>query len=343
MSGRSSQREAAAQQTHDKTDLYEQTILFSLSMSKLWTRRHVSGQDVEVKSKEDNEVQTTRRRTRRQTTEAASEEEKPDEAMLFVSKDILVSEELQAIQRHDMQIRNYLWSRSFPSHFRRGVYLIPFNLANDVYARLEEFKEQRQELIEEFLSVYPEKVKEAEKRLKALFDPEQYPSVADLRRHFKMTWSMHTQGPPETLKKLKGNIWEKELKKAKEAAEQAREEIIKLMRAEFAELIAHAVDRLTPDADGKPKIFKNSMVGHMEEFISLFDAKNIGNDKDLAGLVKKAKGLVSGINIDDLREDKDYRKQIAQGFTQIKASLDPLVEKRPSRRILLERKKESAA
>lgn len=67
-----------------------------------------------------------------------------------------------------------------------------------------------------------------------------------------------------------------------------------------------------------------------------FDARNIGNDADLAGLVQTVERLLEGVNPDDLRDSARLRQHVAEGFNAVKAQLDSMIETAPSRRIYSE-------
>jgi phage tail tube protein FII len=110
------------------------------------------------------------------------------------------------------------------------------------------------------------------------------------------------------------------------------------MRAEMAELVAHMADKLKPDAKGKPKIFRDTIVGNGEksygnitDFLATFEARNVTDDKELAALVKQAKGLLKGVDADSLRDDEKTKARVAKGMQAIKSTLDGMVTEKPNR------------
>ena len=60
----------------------------------------------------------------------------------------------------------------------------------------------------------------------------------------------------------------------------------------MAELVQHLVERLQPGADGKPKVFRDSLVRGMEEWLSDFSARNLAQDGELSSLVERARELL---------------------------------------------------
>lgn len=308
-----------ADRTHRRNvDLARETAMLSLTRSRLWTRRQVD-------------------------TDSAAIGADADQSMLFVSKDILVSPELQAIARLDTQIDTYMLTHAFPSFMRKGVYLVPRGMVLPLIEKLEAFADQRHALTEQFLEAYPGKVREARERLKALFNANDYPSVAQMRSHFAMQWRFYEMGVPALLKEVKASLWEKERQKAAQDMQDLRGKMEQVLRGEFAKLIEHLVDRLTPDTDGRPKQFKKSMLENFGAYLEVFEARNVVQDSSLAALVKKAKDLVEGVEVQTLRTDAEFRGKIQAQFAQMKQDLDPLVEKRPARRILLNKPAEEVA
>lgn len=313
--------DAAAASTASKPDLARETALLSVSLSRLWTRRQVDTADANIGAE-------------------------TDESLLYVSKDILDSPELTEISRLDGSIRTYVMAHAFPSFMRKGVYLVPRGMLLPICERLEQFASQRKDLTSKFLEAYPTKVGEARARLKDLFDAGDYPSVGEIRRLFTMTWRFYEMGVPTLLKEVKSSIWERERAKAAKEMDALRGKLEQVLRAEFLKLVEHIADRLSPDVDGRPKKFRDSVLDNLSEFFSTFEARNVVQDGALKALVKKTQGLLKGTDVGTLRDDEQYRKQMGAAFAGIKRDLDPLVEKKPVRKITLNKdatKKETAA
>ena len=93
------------------------------------------------------------------------------------------------------------------------------------------------------------------------------------------------------------------------------------------------VDRLKPDTDGRPKTFKESSVGKMQQFLETFDARNITDDAQLKVLVERARSLVVKADAEMLRTDDSVRDYVRTGFETIKNLLDPMVVRKKHRSI----------
>lgn len=300
----------------------DNSMSFVMSLSRLWTRRSVRAQgDQEGMTLDyggDNQVEVK------------------DKKMVHVAKDILVCKELKDIERRDGETRLWIMRRALPSPLlRAGVYLIPLGMVQDVDAYLTDAEKERNKLIEAFVDAYPAKIKEARAKLKDLFNPAEYPAVASVRSQFDMRWSIVQWGPDDKLKSISKALFERERAKIESDWANAAEQIRDALREGMAGMVSHMAAVLTGGEDGKAKRFKESTVKKMDEFLDMFDKRNITNDTELSKLVTTAKKLLSGVDAKALREDDKIRERVTKGISEIKSKLDTMVEVRPARRMTL--------
>lgn len=256
-----------------------------------------------------------------------------DRAMIHVSKDILESKALADVKRLDGEIRSYINSRCLPSLFRAGVYLLPVDLIEQVDGRLEEFAAQRAELVEQFITEYQHARDAARARLGSLYDDRDYPGITEVREAFSMETRYIAFNTPSNLKDIAPAIWRRETEKAKAAVESAAEEIRQVLRAAMADLVDHMVERLSPKADGSQKVFRDTLVGNLREFLETFQARNITDDGDLAAIVQQARACLGGASPEALRQSPSVREKVRAGFESIKNNLDTMLVDKPRRRI----------
>lgn len=256
-----------------------------------------------------------------------------DKQMVRASKRLLASNELKVVSRFDGQVRDYIASRALPSMIKGGFWLVPIELLEQLDAKLEEFALARQPLVETFVQAYPELMKDAEEKLRGVFNESDYLSEEDVRKQFAFSWRYVTFGVPEQLEAIKEAVYKREQEKAAEHWEQATEEVQNLLRAAMADLVEHMVERLAPGADGKPKVFKSSTVDNIVDFVKTFDARNVTGDAELKQLVDKARSLMAGVDAEAIRTNDDLRAKMMLGMASLKQSLDGMVITKPARRI----------
>ncbi len=271
--------------------------------------------------------------TRRKLNTSAVDTHGADPDLVHVSKEILSCKELDAIVSHDNETRAYVRSRSTPNPLiRGGLYLVSYTLLPSVDDALTAAQAEREVLVENFLSVYDARKDAAQLRLGPLYDPTQYPPVEIVRHAFSMTWSYLTITTPDNLQAIRADIFEREREKAAAQWVDALDAANGVLESAFSDLVAHMVDRLSPGDDGKPKIFRDSLTENLRDFLSTFDARNIGGHDALAAEVDKARALLAGIDAKDLRKHQSYKDNVRTGFEQIKARLDTMIADRPRRK-----------
>lgn len=289
-------------------------------------------------------------RTRKRiNSNAVQSDADPD--VLHVAKDILESEQLKAIAEQDRIIGNYVKARSLPSPFKSGFYLLPVRLVSEVVDQLDQLKAERETLVKIFLASY-ERAKDnaeagtdeidsiftqAKEKLGSLYNPQDYPAVEKVREKFFMTVQILELQTPGKLKAISKDLYEREVAKMESVWEDASAKIVNILLCEFQELTSHLVDRLTPDAGGeegkKKKALRTSTVKNLNDWLGLFDARNLANDDSLKALVQKARLAIAGIDAEDLREDDTLKAVVAEQFSKIKDEIDQAVIAAPQRRI----------
>ena len=288
-------------------DLAQKTVCIKVRLQRLGNTRKVSTSQIEVDS---------------------------DKALLRVSKHLIDSAELRQITNFDSEVRRYLYNTCLP--FEVGIHLCPLPLLEQVEGRLRTLAEDRQSLVAALLAAYPALCHEAATRLRALYNPQDYPPIEHVRGQFGFTWQYVSFGVPEQLREISTRIWEGEREKAAQVMAEAAEEIQQVLRVAMGELVAHMRDRLKDGPEGKPLKFKESTVAKLVEFLGTFEFRNVADDGELQGLVEKARTLLAGVTTDELRTTADVRSRVQQGMAEIATELDTMIVKKPGRKFRFE-------
>jgi len=294
-------------------EMEEKTVIFVLTFSAIGNHRKVDTENIELT--EDNKTS--------------------DKEWLAVSKKLWDAEELTAITSLDGEVRRYIDSLALPFTIKKGIYLLPKALADEVDAKLTEYAKKRDALVKKLVDNYDDLIKEARHRLKNLFDKSQYPPPDVIRQSFRLTWRFMEIMPPSR-QKLSEKLRKQEIQKTAASWEKARGVIQQMLRQNMAEMIEHLRERLTPGEDGKTKIFKENSFKKINEFLETFDVRNITEDRQLKVLVDKAKSLLKDTNADLLRSDEDVRAYVKYGFDTIDSALSSLITSKPSRILTLD-------
>jgi hypothetical protein len=289
---------AAALADMQSGDIWDRAVLLSLSISSVGVKRKVRSSEVETDA---------------------------DRGMIHVSKDILQCDVLDDIRKHDQETRSWIGARALPSMFRAGVYLWPIALVADSDAYLQGRAESRAALVGRFCDAYLMAKADAERRLGSLYNPTDYLAVDVVRGKFSLSYQYIEISAPGRLRDILPEIFERERDKAAAQWANAIEEARDMLRGQLAGLVEHMAERMKPGEDGKPKRFKASMVEGFQEFLGLFQARNIADDSELAAVVERCRALMSGVSADAIRSSDELRDRLAAGMDEIRGSMDGLI------------------
>ena len=258
-----------------------------------------------------------------------------DDDMIHISKDILKAPALDKIKKLDGMIRMYIANHCLPAAtmFRSGISLIPWASLEKIDARLAEFKIERKALVNEFVAEYDAAKTEAEQKLGPHYNPNDYPDVERVYNSFSMQTRYITFDTPRRLKGVNPEIFAREVEKARESVANCTEDIKNALRENLLKHVEHMFDKLTEKPDGSKKIFRDSSVTKLKEFLEEFNSLNITNDKELEELVGKARQLMDGVEPDALRKDVSVAEKIKAGFESIKTDLDSMLVSKKKRDI----------
>lgn len=261
---------------------------------------------------------------------------------LKVSKILIICDQYDAIRTHLSETRSVILKRYVvPSFFKRGIDIVKLPVVEQVEAYLNQRLNELPPLVAELQKVYPLAKAGAYKRLTeaatnilgvpdvSFYDEEDYPNVNDLPRLFNIKWNWIAFGIPDQLPK---EVFEAEKNRVEKIWQDAQEQITLSLRTGWQELVDHMVDRLTVQPGEKPKVFRDSLVENMAEFISAFNNRNINNDSDLQSLIEKARVVMMGVDAEGLRKDPNARESILSSMREIKAATDGLLTTVPSRK-----------
>ena len=212
-----------------------------------------------------------------------------------------------------------------------GLTLVPKDCLNRIEEQLREYQTEFWEEVDDFIAHYEDARENAKMNLGDLFNELDYP--VDIRSKFGFEWRFFTLGTPGKHSILTPEIYERELAKFQSMMEETRDLAMAALRQEFADHVDHIVERLTKSPDGKPKIFKNSMIEKTQEFLDSFTSRNLFNDDSLAGLVAEAKEIIGGVKPGWIREDVQLQRHVREKLTAVKELVDRSIVDLPRRKI----------
>jgi hypothetical protein len=172
----------------------------------------------------------------------------------------------------------------------------------------------------------------ARRRLGSLYNAGDYP--ATLRGWFDVTFDFPSVEPPDYLRQLSPQLYQQEAARVAARFDEAVELAEQAFTEELAKLVSHLTERLGGAEDGKPKVFRDSVVENLREFFERFRHLNIRSNEQLDELVGQAQRVVRGVEPQQLRDNKALRQQVASQLSGVQSVLDGLLVDRLRRNIL---------
>jgi hypothetical protein len=229
------------------------------------------------------------------------------------------------------KVQSYWKSLSLP-YTEPGVRLIRQDKIDEFAAMLREFQEQLAEAVETLDRRYSELKATARNRLGSLYNPSDYP--ASLRGLFSIEFDFPSVEPPDYLQQLNPQLYEQECQRVQSRFDEAVKLAEEAFTAELAELVSHLTERLSGTEDGRPKIFRDSMLENLTEFFQRFRQLNVRSSEQLDQLVSQAQQVIRGVEPQSLRDNEGLRQHVATEMSQVQSVLDGLLVDRPRRAIL---------
>jgi hypothetical protein len=182
---------------------------------------------------------------------------------------------------------------------------------------------------------YAELKSAAQRRLGNLYDPQDYPP--SLRGLFDLTWEFPNVQPPDYLAQLNPAIYQQEKNRISARFEEAVRLAEQAFVSEFAALVSHLCERLSTDASGEKKVFRDTAVTNLVEFFERFRNLNVHSNDQLDKLVSEAQNFVRGVEPQTLRANEMLRQHVATQLSSVQAALDGMLVDRPRRSLVRNR------
>jgi hypothetical protein len=241
-------------------------------------------------------------------------------------KYLIDPQQIKPIEQIRGAARGYLSNKSLPFPVT-GLVFVPKDMIGVIDERLETLRTEFVERTNVFISHYNTFIMNAQEKLNGLYNPVDYPN--DISGRFAFAWKYITLGAPGESQVLTPEIYEREKRKFEQTMFEFRETAIDTLRTSFSGM----VERITERLNGKKKVFRDSLVGNIQEFLTDFDALNITDDAELSAQVKRCKAIMSGVNPDSLRSNSAFRSGIAASMASVQTSLNSMMVDRPKRKL----------
>ena len=217
---------------------------------------------------------------------------------------------LDTIVKYAANARAWHLSQTLP-WTDNGSRLLPMSNFMTYKEQLGKLESNYSALVDKFIVAYPNLVSAAAFQLGDLFDRNEYPDASALKKKFKFTYSFF---PVPTAGDFRIDI-----------NEEAKADIIANCNSAYQERLNNAMreawdrlhdcltrmsERLTDNADGSRKIFRDSLVENGVELVDMLKHLNITKDPSLELARKELGDAILHHDLDSLRENSNAREAV---------------------------------
>ena len=229
------------------------------------------------------------------------------------------------------QAAGYWRSMTLP-YPQDGIRLIKQSDVEAFETRMRSFREQLKAAEANLQLEYDTLKNAAREKLGALFNSADYP--ASLEGVFDVKWEYPAVDAPNYLMTFNPELYEQEQRRIQTRFENAVVMAEDAFAERLQEMISHLIERLTDEPDGTRKVFKKSAIDNFKEFYDNFRHMNVRSNEQLEGLIKQANDLVAGVDVAELRDNKNARQTLSEQMSNVQGALDNMITNAPRRRVL---------
>lgn len=298
----------------DQPNILDKALCLSVTFGAPGSSRQISTDDVDIKPKTPVDLKISDKEANKQ--------------FINITKKLFISDAYKLACAVQGKVKAYLKKRALHFPLKSGVYLIPTAFLEEVDNTMLAFQEEFKALAHAFAhDDYMLARDRAKNELGPFYDESQYFDTAEeVESLFIFELKYVTFGTPEKLKEISPTIWQRAIDEMKNSVAAATNSIQNDIRGKMAELLSHAFEKLSNDAEGKRKKFKDASINNIKQFIKEFKDLNITDDSALEALVQKANSLIEGVSPEFLRTDDGLRQDICTKFNGLMGELDSMIE-----------------
>lgn len=192
----------------------------------------------------------------------------------------------------------------------RGPRLLPMSMFFDYKQQVNARRDYFMAKVDEFCAAYPQLLATAPQHLGALFNPNDYPSVDEVRSKFGFNLVFSPVPESGDFRLQAGEADMAELRAQYEDAYEARiKDAMQSAWDKLHDMLTHMASKLAePEGEGaKPKLFHGTFLTNVQELCGLLTHLNITKDPQLETARRDLERIVSNVDIDDVRKDVGTR------------------------------------
>ena len=158
-----------------------------------------------------------------------------------------------------------------------------------------------------FIEDYEDNIDKARLDLGKLFRIADYPSKEDLHGRFGLRYRIvPVPDADHFMAKLASDDTDRVKRDIESQIEERLHDAVGDLYRRLGEAVERVSDRLREDDEGKPLVFRDSMIGNIRDLVDIVPRLNIFGDETLAQLCQQVKDRIAGVEPDALRPSKSF-------------------------------------
>ena len=176
-----------------------------------------------------------------------------------------------------------------------------------------------------FIEDYDDNIDQARLDLGKLFRIDDYPPKDTLRRRFAIRYRVAPVPDAEHfMAQLAAHDTDRVKRDIKRQIEERLHGAVGDLYRRLGEAVERVSERLREDGEGKPLVFRDSMIGNIRDLVDIVPRLNIFGDADLARLCGQVKEKIASVEPDALRPSRSF-DPLARA--RVKRDADALLER----------------
>ena len=266
-------------------------------------------------------VWTARKLDRGATDEIVASKNAKAKDAARVNKHLLAGRtELDVIQQMVGRARQFVYDNTLPWS-DSGIRLLPTLNFEKFATRMNEFEEEFEQLVHNFVTIYPTLITAQAMALGDMFKRDDYPTQNEIMTKFSFRVSYMPVPTAGDFRVDVGNAAMDDIKaKLQRVADERIEEAMRDVHSRLSDHLKRMSDRLTTDVvDGvsKNRRFHDSLVDGGLELCDLIKGLNVVNDPALESARSTLEQLLCGVTPDELRKNEVVRDDVKKNVDAI--------------------------
>lgn len=251
--------------------------------------------------------------TDKSATEELIEGKNAERDAASVTKSLINKEHLKRIREITSGMKKYHNEQTMPWD-NNGGRLLPSTEFNAYTMKFRESQRELDAAVTEFIQNYPGFISESEGRLGDLFNTDDYPPSHEIENKFSL--DSNFEKVPES-GDFRVDIPEHEQEKIREQIEERVEmkhaDAMKRLWTRMFKAVEHMNSKLSEENG----IFRNTLIGNIEQLVEILPALNILEDETLTEMTQELKDKLCGFDPDDLRKNDVLRSELADQSKEV--------------------------